>query len=229
MRREPIARDPLRRGARHLVGDEGAPAGEHDNRRDRSHEPHGAIPGHHGDEHRHGEERDQARLRVREDEAREEEDGHERREQHPDLAVPHRRQHDRHREHNLAPVEARVAKRDVTLKKLEYALPIWDRRGVEDQPLGRLLDQANEREDRRQRDSRVAEGAWHPGGERRSPDDDDQHREGRRKYCRRFCAAASAVDQSTEREANANERSSGTAISRGSAVGWRQGCVRAAR
>ena len=201
-----VARDTLGRGTCDLVGHERAAAGDHEHGGDGRDEPDRPVAGDHRDEHRDAEERDEARLRVGEEEAGEQERDDARRERDPDLPVPRRREHDRDPEHDVAAVEARVAeqRRDPEEARVRVA----DLHGgrVEDQPVRGLLDEADGAKSAASETAAIpsARGIQAGNGDRATTATSTT--KASRKYWSRFCAAASAARPENRERGEGDER-----------------------
>ena len=182
-----VARDTLGRRARDLVGHEGASADDDEHRRDGRRESDGTVARDHRDEHRDAEERHQARLRVGEEEAREQERHDDCRDRQPGLSVPRHGEHNRDPEHEVTAVQARVAEERRYAEEARVRIADLDGGRVEEQPVGGLLDDADCREEGCERHGGDPQGARHPGRERRSRHDGHEDDEWEEEVLEEIC------------------------------------------
>ena len=125
------------------------------------------------------------------------------------VAVPERDQQHRDPEHDVAPVQARVAEERGDAEEVRVRVPDLDRRRVEEQPVRRLLDDPDDREQRRERDDDRARGRAASGaGTARARRPRRARANGSRKYSSRLRAGPDASDQSSESEAKARNAAS---------------------
>ena len=152
------------------------PADDRDRGAQGEHEPQAPVSEHHGDRERDGEEGDEARLRVREVEARAEECDQADRERQADPPEPDRDEEHGDREDEMEPVQARVLEqrrdpeeRRVRVRDLEV--------GSEEEPPRLGLPEPDRGEERRERHERRRKGAGNPALQRRPRDDRDSRDE----------------------------------------------------